>query len=79
MGKVARGLRAFDHSQAPIQQPAHADRSSSRSLLMHPIMSELFAKPVGWMTLGGLGFIVLMGLYLWWFARRKIREEEASK
>jgi hypothetical protein len=79
MGKVARGLRAFDHSQATIPRPAHPVRSPSRSPAMHPIMSELFAKPVGWMTLGGLGFIVLMGLYLWWFARRKIREEEASK
>ncbi|MFZ5637522.1 MAG: DUF3149 domain-containing protein [Pseudomonadota bacterium] len=46
---------------------------------MHPIVSELFTKPVGWMTLGGLGFIVLMGVYLWWFARKKIREEESSK
>ena len=42
---------------------------------MHPIVSELFAKPVGWMTLGGLGFIVFLGGYLWWFARRRIREE----
>ncbi|MGN6151679.1 MAG: DUF3149 domain-containing protein [Lysobacteraceae bacterium] len=45
---------------------------------MDPILSELFAKPVGWMTLGGLGFIVLMGGYFWWFARRKMREEEQA-
>ena len=43
---------------------------------MHPIVVELFTKPVGWMTLGGLGFIILMGLYIWWFARKKMREEE---
>lgn len=43
---------------------------------MDPILSELFSKPVGWLTLGGLGFIVFMGGYIWWYARRKIREEE---
>lgn len=43
---------------------------------MHPIVSELFTKPVGWMTLGGLGFIVFMGLYIWWFVRRKMRDED---
>ncbi len=43
---------------------------------MHPIVSELFTKPVGWMTLGGIAFMIAMGLYLWWFARRQIRREE---
>ncbi len=43
---------------------------------MHPVLTELFARPVGWMTLGGLGFIVFVGAYLWWFARRQMREEE---
>lgn len=42
---------------------------------MHPILSELFTKPVGCMTLGGLAFIVGLGFYLWWFARREIRKE----
>lgn len=42
---------------------------------MHPIVSELFTKPVGWLTLGGLAFIVAIGVYLWWFARKRIREE----
>ena len=46
---------------------------------MDPIMSELFSKPVGWMTLGGLGFIVFMGGYIWWFARKKMREEEKAQ
>ncbi len=32
---------------------------------MHPILSELFTKQVGWMTLGGLAFIVGLGFYLW--------------
>jgi Protein of unknown function (DUF3149) len=45
---------------------------------MHPILSELFTKPVGWMTLGGLGFIVLMGLYIWWFVRKEMREEDSG-
>ena len=43
---------------------------------MHPIVSELFAKPVGWMTLGGIGFMIAMGVYIWWFLRKRIREEE---
>jgi protein-S-isoprenylcysteine O-methyltransferase Ste14 len=43
---------------------------------MHPIMSELFTKPVGWMTLGGIAFMLFMALYLWLYARKKMREEE---
>lgn len=43
---------------------------------MDPIMSELFSKPVGWMTLGGIAFMLVMSGYIWWFVRRKIREEE---
>jgi hypothetical protein len=46
---------------------------------MHPIVSELFTKPVGWMTLGGIAFMIVMGGYIWWFARKKMREEEAAK
>jgi LPXTG-motif cell wall-anchored protein len=42
---------------------------------MHPILEELFMKPVGWMTLGGLGFIVLIGVYLWLFVRKRMRQE----
>lgn len=42
---------------------------------MHPILSELFTKPVGWMTLGGIAFMICLGFYLWWFARREIRKE----
>ena len=42
---------------------------------MHPIVSELFTKPVGWLTLGGLAFIVAIGVYLWWFVRKRISEE----
>jgi hypothetical protein len=43
---------------------------------MHPIVSELFAKPVGWMTLGGIAFMIVMGGYFWWFARKNMREED---
>jgi hypothetical protein len=71
--------RPFDHTQAVFQVVAHADASQSWSGVMHPIVSELFTKPVGWMTLGGLGFIVLMGGYLWWFARKKISEETSAE
>ena len=42
---------------------------------MHPIIVELFTRPVGWMTLGGIAFMILMAVYLWLFARRRIREE----
>ncbi len=45
---------------------------------MNPIFEELFTKPVGWMTLGGLGFIVLIGVYLWFFVRKRMREEEKA-
>jgi hypothetical protein len=44
---------------------------------MHPIVSELFTKPVGWMTLGGIAFMIVMGGYFWWFARKNMREEDA--
>lgn len=45
---------------------------------MHPIIVELFTRPVGWMTLGGIAFMILMAVYLWAFARRRIREEERA-
>ncbi|MBP6749832.1 MAG: hypothetical protein KA144_09345 [Xanthomonadaceae bacterium] len=45
---------------------------------MHPVFEELFAKPVGWMTLGGLGFIVFIGIYMWFFVRKRMREEGDS-
>lgn len=46
---------------------------------MHPIVSELLTKPVGWMTLGGIAFMIGMAVYLWWFVRRKMREEEREE
>jgi hypothetical protein len=30
------------------------------------------------MTLGGIGFMIAMAVYIWWFIRRKIREEEGD-
>jgi protein-S-isoprenylcysteine O-methyltransferase Ste14 len=69
---------SFDRGQAAPVGQAHACRGPSWSLVMHPVLSELFAKPVGWMTLGGIGFMIAMAVYIWWFIRRKIREEEGD-
>lgn len=43
---------------------------------MHPMVRELFATPVGWMTVIGIGFMIGMGIYIRAFLRRKMREED---
>lgn len=47
---------------------------------MHPILVEMFSKPVGWLTI--VGAILLFGtpVAIFLFVRRKMRqEEEASR
>ncbi|HWS78726.1 MAG TPA: hypothetical protein VN205_10185 [Thermomonas sp.] len=43
---------------------------------MHPILMEILARPVGWLAIGGSLVMVGVGLTLFLFVRRKIREEE---
>lgn len=45
---------------------------------MHPILTELLTKPVGWLSIAGMliTFGLPLGLHL--FLRRKIRESEAE-
>ena len=43
---------------------------------MHPIMMEIFTRPVGWLAIGGSLVMVGVGVSLFLFVRRKIREEE---
>jgi protein-S-isoprenylcysteine O-methyltransferase Ste14 len=43
---------------------------------MHPILMDIFARPVGWLAIGGSLVMVGLGLALFLFVRRKIREEE---
>jgi hypothetical protein len=40
------------------------------------MVRELFATPVGWMTVIGIGFMIGMGFYIRAFLRRKMREED---
>ncbi|KIQ96940.1 MULTISPECIES: hypothetical protein [Lysobacter] len=47
---------------------------------MHPILVELLTKPVGWLSLGGSIFLLVMvplGIHL--FLRRQIRNEEGAE
>ena len=43
---------------------------------MHPILMDIFTRPVGWLAIGGSLVMVGVGLALFFFVRRKIREEE---
>ena len=43
---------------------------------MHPRLRERIAEPVGWMTIIG-GLIILgLPLYVAWFVRKRIKEDE---
>ncbi|QOW19284.1 hypothetical protein INQ41_11735 [Lysobacter ciconiae] len=47
---------------------------------MHPILVELLTKPVGWLSLGGSIFLLVMvplGIHL--FLRRQIRNDEGGE
>ena len=45
---------------------------------MHPILVEILTRPVGWLAIGGSLVMVGVGVTLFLFVRRKIREEERS-
>lgn len=47
---------------------------------MHPILVELLTKPVGWLSLGGSIFLLVMvplGIHL--FLRKQIRDDEGGE
>lgn len=47
---------------------------------MHPIWVELLTKPVGWLSLGGSIFLLVLlpiGIHL--FLRKQIRDNEGGK
>lgn len=47
---------------------------------MHPIWVELLTKPVGWLSLGGSIFLLVMiPLGIHWFIRKQIREDEGGE
>ncbi|MCC7248105.1 MAG: DUF3149 domain-containing protein [Lysobacter sp.] len=72
------GLIAVNFARTQKRILIAAGRRPSEAPHMHPVFEELFAKPVGWMTLGGLGFIVFIGIYLWYFVRKRMKEEGDS-
>lgn len=43
---------------------------------MHPILSEILTRPVGWLAIGGSIVMVGVGLAVFLFVRRQIRAEE---
>ena len=43
---------------------------------MHPVLREILMEPVGWLAIGGSLVMVGVGVTLFLFVRRKIREEE---
>ena len=45
---------------------------------MHPILMDIFTRPVGWLAIGGSLLLVGVGVPSFLFVRRKIREEERS-
>lgn len=46
---------------------------------MHPILMEILARPVGWLAIGGSIVMVGIGVAMFLFVRRKIREEERGE
>lgn len=43
---------------------------------MHPILMDIFTRPVGWLAIGGSLVMVGVGVTLFLFVRRKILDEE---
>lgn len=43
---------------------------------MNILMTELFSTDIGLLSLFTLGFIVAMGLFIWWRLAKNIREEQ---
>ena len=53
-------------------------RPMTKEQEMHPMLREMIAEPVGWMTI--IGGLIILGLpvYVAWFVRKKIKEDEAK-
>jgi protein-S-isoprenylcysteine O-methyltransferase Ste14 len=45
---------------------------------MNPILTEILAKPVGWLAIGGTIIMVGVGVAVYLFVRKQIREEERA-
>jgi len=43
---------------------------------MDVLMKELFTTPIGLLTLFTIGFIISMGLFLWWHLSKNAHEKE---
>ena len=43
---------------------------------MHPILTEILAKPVGWLAIGGSIFMVGIGLVMFLDVRTQVLKEE---
>lgn len=46
---------------------------------MHPILTEILTRPVGWLAIGGSIIMVGVGITMFLFVRKKIREEERDQ
>ena len=45
---------------------------------MHPIMREMFAEPVGWLTIIGALMILGLPLFIALFIRKRMKDDEAK-
>ena len=43
---------------------------------MNPILTEILAKPVGWLAIGGSIFMVGIGLVVFLYVRKQVLKEE---
>lgn len=46
---------------------------------MHPVLVEVFQKPVGWLLIGVMAISIIMPFVIRAFIQKKMREEESSK
>ena len=45
---------------------------------MHPILREMFAEPVGWLTIIGALIILGLPLFIALFIRKRIKDDEVK-
>ena len=46
---------------------------------MHPVIVEIFTRPVGWLAIGGSLIMVGVGLALFLFVRKQVQSEERKQ
>lgn len=46
---------------------------------MNPVLVELFARPVGWLSLGGVLFMIGLSVWLALYARRRMVQDEREE